>query len=62
MSDPGKADTVIQFEFTVDGMINDDGRSPIEAQQLVTDAIEEAARNAAERVGAHVTGVIWSIT
>lgn len=62
MMNAHEAETVINFQFIVDGMIDGDGLSPLEAQYAMTDRIEAAARAVAEDVGAHVTEVSWTIS
>lgn len=62
MLDPTEALTVIEFQLLVDGMIEPDGRSPIEVQTAITDAIEAAASEAASAVGARVTEVRWTVS
>lgn len=62
MLDPAEALTVIEFEFLVDGMIEPDGRVPIEVQAASTDAIEPTASEAAGAVGARVIDVRWSVS
>ena len=60
--DPSLAVTVIEFEFVVDGMIRPDGRTSMEGQAEMTDAIEAAASAAAANVGASLAGVKWTIS